>query len=121
MELDTRLNDKEIHLVPAITGKSSALRVIIGVVLIIASFYFPAAAPWLMSAGVGMALGGVAEMLTKPPTAQAKQKDDDTGSFIYNGAVNVSSQGGPVPLLYGRVQRASSVLISTDFSSDDIN
>jgi predicted phage tail protein len=117
-ELKDAIEDKEIHLVPAVAGKSSALRVVLGVVIFAVGVYFNQ--PWIMSIGATMALGGVAEMLTKPPTAQAQQKQDDKGSFIYNGAVNVSSQGGPVPLLYGRVQRASSVLISTDFSSDDI-
>lgn len=109
---------KHIHLLPAVTGASAALRVVIGIVLMVAGVYFNQ--PWMVQLGAAMALGGVVEMLTKPPQKGPDQARDDKGSYIYNQAVNVTSQGGPIPLLFGRVQRASSVLITTDFSSDEV-
>jgi predicted phage tail protein len=108
---------KHIHLLPAVKGASSALRVIVGVVLIVVGAYFGQG--WLVAIGAGMAVGGIAEMLTKPPVAPT-DSGDDTGSYIYNTAVNVTSQGGPIPIGYGRVTRASTVVITTDFSSDEI-
>lgn len=116
-QLSKNLAKKTVHLLPAVAGSSAALRVVLGVILIVVGAYFGQA--WLVQIGVGLALGGVVEMLTKPKNGGPTQSQDQRGSAIYNGAVNVTSQGGPIPLLYGRVKRASSVVISTDFSSDE--
>jgi predicted phage tail protein len=119
-ELDKKLTSPVLHLIPAVAGASGALRVVLGVVMMVVGYYYGQA--WLIQLGAGMALGGVAEMLTKPVTAGPTQTQaGGVGSLIYNGAVNVSSQGGAIPLIYGRVQRASSVIISADFSSDDFS
>ncbi len=112
-----KLNKKTLHLVPVVEGASSALRIIIGIVLIVVGAYFGQG--WAVQMGIAMVLGGVVEMLTKPKNQSPTQSQDQRGSSIYNGAVNVTTQGGPIPLIYGRVQRASSVVISTDFSSDE--
>jgi predicted phage tail protein len=116
-DLGKALSKRTLHLLPAVEGASSTLRIIVGIVLIIAGAYFNQ--PWAVNLGVAMVLGGVVEALTKPKTQTPTQPQNDKGSAIYNGAVNVTSQGGPIPLIYGRVQRASSVVISTDFSSDE--
>jgi predicted phage tail protein len=113
------LKNKTVHLVPAVEGDSAVFRVVVGIILIIVGVYFEQ--PWLVNMGVAMALGGVVEMLTKPKTKGPDQPQDDKGSAIYNYAQNVTSQGGPIPLAYGkRIQRISSVLITTDFSADEI-
>ncbi len=104
---------------PVVQGSSGTVRAIIGIVLVVVGLYFNQ--PWLVNIGASMALGGIVEILTKPKTQTPTQKQDDKGSAVYNGAVNVTSQGGPIPVLYGRVGRASSVVISTDFSSDDVS
>ena len=116
--LAQHLKHKTLHLVPAVHGGSGSVRAIIGVVLIVVGAY--TGQPWLVQMGVALALGGVVEMLTKPPAANAKQNQDDNASHIYNSARNVTSQGGAIPLRYGRVHRASSVVIATDFSSDEV-
>ena len=115
-ELGKKLTKKSLHLIPAVRGASAALRVIIGVIIFAVGAYF--GQPWLMAIGASLVIGGVTEMLTKSKTASS-DKGDQRASSIYNGALNVTTQGGPVPLIYGRVARASSVVISTDFSSDE--
>jgi predicted phage tail protein len=119
-ELDMPLKSKELHLIPAVAGGSGALRVVLGLVLVVAGAFF--AQPWLVNIGIAMTLGGAIEMLVKPPTTNTpnQETNNDAGSYIYNGALNVTSQGGPIPLIYGRMYHASSVVITTDFSSDDI-
>lgn len=113
------LTHKTIHLVPAVEGNSAVFRIIVGIIFIIAGVYFEQ--PWLVNLGVAMVLGGAVEMLTKPKTKTPDQPQGDKGSAIYNYAQNVTSQGGPVPLIYGtRHRRASSVLITTDFSADEM-
>jgi predicted phage tail protein len=112
-----KIKAKILHLLPAVEGASGALRVILGAVLIVVGMVF--AQPWLVKFGISMVLGGIAEMLTKPNNSSPSQPQDQRGSSIYNGAVNVITQGGPIPLIYGRVSRASGVVISTDFSNDE--
>lgn len=118
-DLHKSLTKKVLHLVPVVAGASAALRIVIGIVLIVAAAFGYGNA-YTVQLGISLILGGVVEMLTKPKPGAAQQHQDDRGSYIYNAAVNVTSQGGPVPLIYGRVQRASSVVISTDFSSDEV-
>jgi predicted phage tail protein len=120
-ELDKPLTKKVLHLVPAVAGSSAAVRIIIGVALILYGTFGAAygGGPWATNMGIALVMGGVVEMLTRPKTQTPVQAQDQRGSSIYNGALNVTTQGGPVPLVYGRVQRASSVVISTDFSSDE--
>lgn len=118
-ELDKKLSKKSLHLVPAVEGASSVLRVVLGVVLIAAGVFFKQS--WLVKLGAIMVLGGVSEMLVKPPTMDGNKLTDQAQGSIFNSALNVTTQGGPVPLIYGRVRRASSVVISTDFSSEERN
>jgi len=44
---------------------------------------------------------------------------DNRASYIYNGAVNLTAQGNPVPLCYGRM-RVGSVVVSAGISTADI-
>lgn len=41
---------------------------------------------------------------------EEKGDPDERASFLFNGAVNVNEQGGPVPLVYGRVRTGSVVI-----------
>ena len=117
-DLPRNLKKKTLHLLPEVKGESAALRVVLGVIIIIIGVYFDS--PQLVAMGTAMVLGGVTSMLTKPPKSTASQAINDQGSYLYNAAVNVTSQGGPVPRVYGHFPRASSVIISTDFSNDEI-
>jgi predicted phage tail protein len=114
-------NTKEIHLVPVIEGKSAVARIIIGVVLIVIGYFFPVLAPYLYPMGASLIFGGVAELLApKPqlsaPTTQAGQNP----SFIFNGTVNVTEQGGPVPVILGRMRRASCVVLSAGLTVENV-
>lgn len=111
-------NTKTLHIMPYVAGASGAVRAIVGIVLVVVGVYFNQ--PWLVNIGASMALGGIVEVLTKPKNQTPTQPQDDKGTAVYNGAVNVTSQGGPIPVIYGRVGRASSTVISTDFSSDEV-
>ena len=115
-----KFQKKSLHFLPAVEGASSALRIVLGIVLVIVGTLGSAyGLGFLIPMGYAMVLGGVVEMLTKPKTQSPTQQQDQRGSSVYNGALNVTTQGGPVPLIYGRVSRASSVVISTDFSTDE--
>ena len=91
--------------------------------------------------GAAMVLGGTAQLLsptmsTDSPGAfgstsptRARSRDsfapennevaDNRSSYIFNGAVNLTAQGNPVPLCYGRM-KVGSVVISAGLSVEDI-
>ncbi|MGY2199017.1 tail assembly protein [Pseudomonas gingeri] len=103
-----------IRIVPVITGSKRAglLQTIVGVVLIVASFFVaPGSQAAFLAGGIGMAAGGVVQMLS--PQAKGLGSQDSPNnrpSYSFNGPVNTSVQGNPVPLLYGRMIVGSAVI-----------
>lgn len=75
--------------------------------------------------GAMMALGGISQLITPTPKiqnpAQAYGQMEAPAarpSFIYGGPANTMEQGGPVPIIYGRM-RVGSTLMSASITSDD--
>lgn len=131
-----------IDITPAVVGSGGWGKAVIGAVIIgiaivasggtlaapligMASTAFTiggAAVTWgsVAMLGFAMAAAGVAMAMSPMPSggtvgAGAEQR----ASFLFNGATNVSEQGGPVPVLYGRM-RTGSTVISVDVSSEQI-
>ena len=110
-----------IKLVPAVAGRGSLGKVILGAALIVASFYLPIT-PLLgtmsfssiaMNIGISMVLGGVSQMLAgNPQSAAPSEPANNQPSYAFNGAVNTSAQGQPVPICYGRMRCGSQVISS---------
>lgn len=118
--LDAPLGRGEpVCIVPAVAGskKGGLLQTIIGVVLIVAGVYF--GQPWLVQAGIAMTLGGVVQMLT--PVAKANEDAKDNArlaSYAFDGPVNSTQQGMPVPIVIGRMIVGSQVVSQALYSSD---
>jgi len=88
--------------------------------------------------GASLILAGTAQLLSPQPAdlpgitgtgagggrqasfdpARNEPADNQT-SYIYNGAVNVTAQGNPVPICYGRM-RVGSVVVTAGISTADI-
>lgn len=69
--------------------------------------------------GVSMMLGGVAQLLA--PTAKGlstKDGPDNGSSYNFNGPVNTTAQGNPVPLLYGELIVGSATISAGIYSED---
>ena len=113
--LELQLPSREIKFVPVVAGAGHGLgEVILGAALVVASFYIPGAqglaATYLgasegvasalggmaLSMGMTMVMTGIAQALSQPPQTQY------SNSFSFSGPVNTTSQGSPVPVLYGR-------------------
>jgi hypothetical protein len=62
------------------------------------------------SVGVSLALGGIAQMLAPQPKFDGPQEEQQP-SYVFNGAVNTTAQGQPVPVGYGRMIVGSAVII----------
>lgn len=111
----------EIHITPVVSGagggKNGVGQIVLAVILIVAAFYggfSPQVSQGLFSAGVSMAVSGVATLLFSSSASRATN-DEITGetnltSYAFNGPVNTTAQGNPVPIIYGRVRVGSQVV-----------
>lgn len=121
-----------IRIVPVIAGskRAGSLQTIIGVVLIAVATVMTggfagiaAGGAWgtVGAVGISMTLGGVMAMLS--PQAKGLSTQDDPrnrASYSFNGPVNTSVQGNPVPLLYGRMIVGSAVISAGIFTEDQM-
>jgi len=112
-------DESEIHLLPVIEGAGGVFNVIVGAVLVVAGVV--TGNPYLIAAGVGMMIGGIVQLTTSVPSSDygAREEADQRPSFLFDGAVNTSTQGLPVPVIYGRV-RVGSVVISAGLTSEEV-
>ncbi|WP_211440916.1 tail assembly protein [Collimonas humicola] len=106
-----------IKIVPLVSGaKAGALQTIVGAVMIVVgmvatAYGFGTVGVPLTNAGYAMVIGGIATMLFSPPgTAAPKEQPGNTPSYSFNGAVNTTAQGNPVPVCYGRLIVGSQVI-----------
>ncbi len=115
---ELQLPAREIKFIPVVAGASHGIgEIFVGAAIIVASFYAPelvaamggsaatgtAVGTMAMSFGASLVLGGLATALSKTPQTQ------NSNSYLFNGAVNTTTQGNPVPILYGRLMIGSQV------------
>ncbi|APF87605.1 hypothetical protein BCR16_12730 [Ralstonia solanacearum FJAT-1458] len=112
----------DIRIAPVLVGSKQAglFQVLAGAVLMVVgavSMYFGNAyGPQMMMMGAALALGGIAQMMAPQPATDGGFSSRT--SYNFNGAQNITQQGGPVPLLYGRM-RIGSVVISEGMLAKD--
>ncbi|MCM5560322.1 hypothetical protein [Pleomorphomonas sp. JP5] len=129
-DLDFRLGGADLHIVPVLAGaggRGGIGKIIAGVFLIGAAFFFaPSIAAFGTSTGLGitagqvaglgvaLALTGLGQMLAPKPKATK-----DQSSYLFEGGANVTAEGGPVPLVYGRRARVKPVIVGIGLSTED--
>ncbi len=93
-------NDDIIYIVDVTGGKF--LGAILGVVLIVASFYVPVGGTYMRMVGISM-LAGVAMGFLMPGMSMPDMDDsfEDSATYHWSGINNWTKEGGPVPILYG--------------------
>ena len=109
-ELDMSTDARVIKIVPKVVGAGGdggILNTILGAVLIVVgvvmNVYAPGSGTALIGAGIGMFVGGVAQMLMpKVDNKQDQNQDGNKSNFGFGGAVTTIAQGNPVPVLYGQ-------------------
>lgn len=120
-EIATPSGAGDIYIMPTIrgSGDNPFAQILIGAVLVVAAFYTAgtitaaagsgifgsataAVAGGLAAAGISMVIGGITQLLTPTP-----KFDDNTASqknsSVFQGNASTISQGGGVPIAYGRV------------------
>ncbi len=139
------IGNSEINIVPVISGAggNSFNQILLGGVLIGASFLFPGAGLFgttsflgaeagiagtaltmtkigtgLSIIGAGLVLNGVSEMLFPLPIPE-EQEDDPRISFAFNGLTNTTRAGTSHPIVYGEIVTGS-VVISAGIDTNQV-
>lgn len=100
-----------LHIVPRVQGagkNGGIIQTIVGVVIAVVGAYF--AQPWAVQLGIGLAVGGVAQMLTKPPKFEQGKGVESSRNSSFSNLSNTAAQGQPMPLAYGRIYCGSRVV-----------
>ncbi|WP_454669160.1 tail assembly protein [Achromobacter kerstersii] len=118
-----------IRIAPVMAGAKRAglFQTVLGAVMIVVGAvltYTGVGAPIgtaMMKMGAVLALGGVIQMLSPQQRGLSAQDSPENGaSYNFNGAVNTSAQGNPVPVLYGRMICGSAVISAGIFAEDQV-
>ncbi|MEI6358784.1 MAG: hypothetical protein WCO50_00475 [Synechococcus sp. ELA619] len=120
-------HSEAIHIIPVIAGSGVVGRIIVGAVLVAASFFIPGVAlfgialgPVLFGIGTSLILGGVSQLLTPQTPTQRQEKDPQrVNSYSISGVQNTSRQGIPVNLVYGEIV-IGAIIISAGISTVDV-
>ncbi|GCG53771.1 tail assembly protein [Escherichia coli] len=122
-----RLSDfsavREIRIMPIPQGRKSGglFQAVLGAALIGAAFIFTGgAATALLAAGIGLAAGGVSQLLAPQTTGlndQASQTSN-RASYAFGSAVNTIAAGNPVCLPYGYRTVGGAVFSAGSYAED---
>lgn len=116
----------EFHLIPIIRGskRGGLFQLIAGAAMIGLAFWNPlgwatiggtgflsSAATLPLTIGASLVLGGISQLLVPVPKVSGPQeRPENKPSYLFNGAVNTTEQGQPIPLLYGELIVGSAVV-----------
>lgn len=130
---------RQLIIAPIITGGGAVGRILLGVALIALSFAIPglalggvlsgafssavgnvilSAGTIMFNVGAGLVLTGIASLLT-PPVKEPKETERKD-SFLFDRATELTTQGQPVPLLYGKFLAASPLVISSAITTQQV-
>lgn len=121
--------DDIIKIAPILMGSKEGgwLNIVVGVVLIAVgvmvdwSGSLAQVGVAMVAAGVSMAVGGVIQLLSPGPKGiGAEDREENRASYNFNGPVNTTAQGNPVPVLYGRMIVGSAVISAGIIAQDDV-
>lgn len=119
--------EKPFHFVPVLMGsggRPGAGAFILGAILVVAGYalsvWSGGASLSLVQIGGAMMVSGAITMLTAPPDpGNPNEKDPNKPSFFFDGPVNTTAQGQPVPILFGRMIVGGGVvsagIVTTEF------
>ncbi|ELM7725903.1 tail assembly protein [Escherichia coli] len=120
----------DIRIAPVMEGakKAGLFQTILGAVMVVAGIVvtgmtFGSAGvigAGMVSAGIGMMVGGIYQMLSPQPKGlQGRDDPDNKPSYAFGGSVNTLAMGNPVALLYGE-REIGGAIISAGIVAEDI-
>lgn len=127
-ELDMTHTAKIIRVVPVVEGskKEGALQTIIGAVMVVAGVVVTgmtfgaagAVGAGLIGAGVGLMIGGIAQMMMPKIDTQDSNQDGNRANKGFGGAVTTVAQGNPIPILYGEREIGGFIMSASQLPED---
>lgn len=128
-QIDFDTGAEVIKIVPKVIGaggNSGILQTILGVVLIVAGVVVTGLSYGsagqiggaMIGAGIGMLIGGVAQMLMPKVDDQDQNQDGNRANHGFGGAVTTIAQGNPVPILYGQREVGGFIVNAGQFAVD---
>lgn len=128
-ELSFPIAKETLHIYPKMSGSGPVVALIAGAALIGGSFTTALAGITIVGSitlasiafnlGVSLLFAGLAGLLAPKTDIQTSERPDERPSFIFTNVVNMTEQGGSVPLAYGRCLTGS-VVISAGISTEDV-
>lgn len=122
-EIDISLGNTDIiDIFPVVEGSGGKVgQIIAGIVLIVVGvittlYGQPQIGQALIQAGIGL----VVASLLSPGAPNAREAPEERASFLFNGPVNGSQQGQPVPIVYGRF-KTGSIIVSAGIDVEEIS
>ena len=130
---------RRLIIAPIVSGGGALGRILIGVALIALSFGVASIAAGAalagslsgfglqalafvtqagLYAGIAMTVTGIAQLLT--PTPDAQKETDRKDSFLFDRTSDLTVQGQPVPILYGKFLAASPLIISSALTTQQV-
>lgn len=108
---------ERIHVLPAIIGGGGVAKIVIGSLLIVAGVLIPGA-QFLIGAGIGMVLGGLAQLFLKAPSLSS---EDDPDASKYLGLGNNTTKLGTIrSYSMGRVKVSNPHVIAVNVDSNNL-
>ena len=121
---------RQLKIVPVIAGSKRAgiLQTVVGVALIIASFFVPGSTPFalaassaLLGSGVALTAGGVIQMLS--PQAKGLSQSaapENQPSYAFGSARNTTASGNPVPICIGDREWGGAIISAGIYAEDKV-
>ena len=131
---NTMMGCSRLIIAPIVTGGGTIGRILIGVALIGLAFVpfggafagfaaakgaFALGSGFLFSTGASLLLTGIASLLTPAVTTPASDTEKKD-SFLFDRAAELTTQGSPVPILYGRFLAASPLIVSSAITTQQV-
>ena len=130
---------KRLIIAPVISGSGGVGRILLGVALIGLAFVsfggsvaagglfagfaagqgFALGSGILFSLGLSMVFSGISSLLT-PPVKLENSETKIADSFLFDRATELTTQGQPVPVLYGRFWAGSPLVISSAITTQQV-
>lgn len=112
----------EIRIVPVVGGSKRAgvMQTIVGIVLIVASFFVaPGSQAAFLGAGIGATAGGVIQMLS-PQAGGLSQSaaPENLPSYAFGSAKNTTASGNPVPICIGERRWGGAIISASIYAQD---
>ena len=117
-QIDFETGAKVIKIVPKVIGAggSGILQTILGAVMIVVGVITQQY--WAVGMGVGMMIGGIAQMLAPKVDTEDQNQDGNKANKGFGGAVTTIAQGNPVPILYGQREVGGFIVNAGQFAVD---